>query len=49
MTTNKRVTDVTAETQGFRIIISKSDNKNKKYKAVINGEKTIHFGDSISI
>ena len=26
------------------IIISKSKNKNKKYSAVIDGKKTIHFG-----
>ena len=26
--------------------ISKSNNKNKKFKAVINGGKTIHFGHS---
>ena len=26
------------------VVISKSDNKNKKYKAVIDGKKTIHFG-----
>ena len=26
------------------IVISKSDNKNKKYKAVIDGKKTVHFG-----
>ena len=28
------------------VVISKSDNKNKKYKAVIDGRKTIHFGHS---
>ena len=28
------------------VVISKSDNKNKKYKAVIDGRKTIHFGAS---
>ena len=26
------------------VVISKSDNKNKKYKAVIDGKKEIHFG-----
>ena len=26
------------------VVISKSDNKNKKYKAVIDNKKTIHFG-----
>ena len=26
------------------VVISKSDNKNKKMKAVINNKKTIHFG-----
>ena len=26
------------------VVISKSDNKNKKMKAVIDGKKTIHFG-----
>ena len=26
------------------IVISKSDRKDKKYKAVVNGSKTIHFG-----
>ena len=26
------------------VVISKSENKNKKYKAVIDGRKTIHFG-----
>ena len=26
------------------VVISKSENKNKKYKAVIDGKKTIHFG-----
>ena len=28
------------------IVISKSENKNKKYKAVIDGRKTVHFGHS---
>ena len=28
------------------IVISKSDNKNKKMKAVIDGKKTVHFGAS---
>ena len=28
------------------VVISKSDNKNKKYKAVIDGKKTIHFGQA---
>jgi hypothetical protein len=28
------------------VVISKSDNKNKKMKAVINGKKTVHFGAS---
>ena len=28
------------------VVISKSDNKNKKYKAVIDGRKAIHFGAS---
>ena len=28
------------------IVISKSDNKNKKYQVVIDNKKTIHFGDS---
>ena len=28
------------------VVISKSDNKNKKYKAVIDGKKTVHFGHS---
>ena len=28
------------------IVISPSTNLNKKYKAVINGKKTIHFGHS---
>jgi len=28
------------------IVISPSTNLNKKYKAVINGRKTIHFGHS---
>ena len=30
----------------MEVVISKSTNKNKKYKAVINNEKTIHFGDN---
>ena len=30
----------------MNVEISKSDRKNKKYKAVINGGKTIHFGHS---
>ena len=29
----------------MEIVISKSDKKNKKYDAVINGTKTISFGD----
>ena len=28
------------------VVISKSENKNKKYKAVIDGKKTVHFGHS---
>ena len=28
------------------VVISKSDNKNKKYKAVIDGRKTVHFGQA---
>ena len=28
------------------IVISKSDNTNKKYKTVIDGKKTVHFGHS---
>ena len=28
------------------VVISKSDNKNKKMKAVIDGKKTIHFGQA---
>ena len=28
------------------IVISKSDNKNKKMKAVINEKKTVHFGQA---
>ena len=28
------------------ILISKSDRKDKKYKAVIDGSKTIHFGQA---
>ena len=28
------------------IVISKSDNKNKKMKAVIDGKKTVHFGQA---
>ena len=28
------------------VVISKSDNKNKKYKAVIDGKKTVHFGQA---
>ena len=28
------------------VVISKSDNKNKKMKAVIDGKKTIHFGSA---
>jgi hypothetical protein len=28
------------------VVISKSDNKNKKMKAVINGKKTVHFGQA---
>lgn len=30
----------------MEVVISPSKNKNKKYKAVVNNEKTIHFGDS---
>ena len=30
----------------MNVVISKSDDKNKKYKAVIDGKKTIHFGAS---
>ena len=30
----------------MKIELSKSNNKNKKFKAVINGDKTIHFGHS---
>ena len=26
------------------IVISKSDNKHKKFKAIIDGKKTVHFG-----
>ena len=26
------------------VVISKSENKNKKLKAVIDGKKTVHFG-----
>ena len=28
----------------MEVILSKSNNKNKKYKAEVNG-KTVHFGD----
>ena len=28
------------------VVISRSENKNKKYKAVIDGKKTVHFGQS---
>ena len=28
------------------VVISKSDNKNKKYKSVIDGKKTVHFGQA---
>ena len=28
------------------IVISKSDNKHKKFKAIIDGKKTVHFGSS---
>ena len=28
------------------VVISKSDSKNKKMKAVINGKKTVHFGQA---
>ena len=28
------------------VVISKSENKNKKYKAVIDGKKIVHFGHS---
>ena len=30
----------------MQVVISPSKNKNKKYKAVVNNEKTVHFGDS---
>ena len=30
----------------MEVVISPSKNKNTKYKAVVNNEKTIHFGDS---
>ena len=30
----------------MEVVISPSKNKHKKYKAVVNNEKTIHFGDS---
>ena len=30
----------------MEVIISKSNNKNKKYKAEIDGKKTVHFGHS---
>ena len=30
----------------MEVVISPSKNKNKKYKAVVNNEKTVHFGDS---
>ena len=30
----------------MEVIISKSNNKNKKYKAEIDGKKTVHFGDN---
>lgn len=30
----------------MEVVISPSKNKNKKYKAVVNNEKIIHFGDS---
>ena len=30
----------------MEVVISPSKNKNKKYKAVINNEKTVHFGDN---
>ena len=29
----------------MEVVISKSNNKNKKYKAEIDGKKTVHFGD----
>ena len=28
------------------VVISKSDNKNKKMMAVIDGKKTVHFGQA---
>jgi hypothetical protein len=28
------------------VVISKSENKNKKYKAVIDDKKTVHFGQA---
>ena len=28
------------------VVISKSENINKKYKAVIDGKKTVHFGQA---
>ena len=28
------------------VVISKSENRNKKYKAVIDGKKTVHFGQA---
>ena len=28
------------------VVISKSDNKSKKYKSVIDGKKTVHFGQA---
>jgi hypothetical protein len=28
------------------VVISKSENTNKKYKTVIDGKKTVHFGHS---
>ena len=30
----------------MEVVISKSNNKNKKYKAEIDGKKTVHFGDN---
>ena len=30
----------------MNIIIKKSNNQNKKFTAVINNDKTVHFGDS---
>ena len=30
----------------MNVVISKSENKNEKYKAVIVGKKTVHFGQA---